>query len=56
MGIKLSPKLPEARWTNKPSYILFALGGFSPALLQLAVDPAEQLCVISGRNLLNCGG
>ena len=22
--------LPEARWRNKPSYVLFALGGFSP--------------------------
>jgi uncharacterized protein len=31
--------LPEARWRNNPSYIFFALGGFSPELLQLAADP-----------------
>jgi hypothetical protein len=35
--------LPEARWRNRPKYILFALGGFSPELQQLAADPAERL-------------
>jgi hypothetical protein len=35
--------LPEARWRNKPSYILFALGGFSLELQQLAADPAERI-------------
>lgn len=44
--------LPEARWRNKPSYILFALGGFSPELLQLASDPAERLFLITGAALL----
>ncbi len=35
--------LPKGRWRNKPSDILFALGGFSPELLQPANDPAERL-------------
>src|SRR5208283_1314516 len=34
--------LPEARWRNKPSYILFALGGFSPELVLLVADRAER--------------
>lgn len=39
--------LPEARWRNKPSYVLFALGGFSPELRQLAADPAERLHLVA---------
>lgn len=44
--------LPEARWRNKPSYILFALGGFSPELQQLATDPTERLYLVSGTDML----
>jgi hypothetical protein len=44
--------LPEARWRNKPSYILFALGGFSPELLQLAADPAERLYLVAELDML----
>jgi len=47
--------LPEARWRNKPSYILFALGGFSSELLQLASDPAEQLYLVSETDILATG-
>jgi AAA+ ATPase superfamily predicted ATPase len=45
--------LPEARWRNKPSYILFALGGFSPELLSLAADPAERLHLVAGADMLS---
>ena len=45
--------LPEARWRNKPSYILFALGGFSPELQQLAADTAERLFLVTDTDLLN---
>ena len=44
--------LPEARWRNKPSYILFALGGFFPELLQLAADPAERLYLVAELDML----
>ena len=44
--------LPETRWRNKPSYILFALGGFSPELLQLAADPVERLYLVTQAELL----
>ena len=45
--------LPEARWKNKPSYILFALGGFSPELAKLAADPAERLHLVAEGDMLN---
>jgi AAA+ ATPase superfamily predicted ATPase len=45
--------LPEARWRNKPSYILFALSGFSPELLSLAADPAERLHLVAGADMLS---
>jgi hypothetical protein len=44
--------LPEARWRNKPSYIIFALGGFSPELKQLAADPAERLYLVAESDML----
>lgn len=44
--------LPEGRWRNKPSYILFSLGGFSAELLQLASDPAEKLSLVGATDLL----
>jgi hypothetical protein len=45
--------LPEAAWRNKPSYILFALGGFSPELRQLATDPAERLYLVGDTDMLS---
>jgi AAA+ ATPase superfamily predicted ATPase len=45
--------LPEARWQDKPSYILFAPGGFSPELQQLAADPTERLFLVSDKDMLN---
>ena len=47
--------LPEARWRDQPSYILFALGGFSPELLQLAADPAERLFLVAEADMLGSG-
>ncbi len=47
--------LPEARWRDQPSYILFALGGFSPELLQLAADPAERLFLVAEADMLGRG-
>jgi hypothetical protein len=44
--------LPEARWRNKPSYILFALGGFSAELKQLAADPAERLHLVAEADMI----
>jgi len=44
--------LPEAAWRERPSYILFALGGFAPELRQLAADPAERIFLIDGAELL----
>jgi hypothetical protein len=48
--------LPEARWRNKPSYILFTLGGFSPELKQLAADPTERLHLVAKGDLLTRTG
>jgi hypothetical protein len=45
--------LPEARWRNKPRYILFALHGLSPELLKLAVDPAERLYFVAGADMIS---
>jgi hypothetical protein len=45
--------LPEARWRDKPSYILFAPGGFAPELLKLANDPRERLNLISDTEMLS---
>ena len=45
--------LPEARWQNKPSYILFALGGFSRELMQLAADPAERLYLVAQAEMVS---
>jgi hypothetical protein len=44
--------LPEAQWRDKPSYILFALGGYSRELLQLAADPAERLSLVEKRDMI----
>ncbi len=44
--------MPEVRWRNKPSYILFALGGFSSELLQLAADPAEQVYLVAEADMV----
>jgi hypothetical protein len=45
--------LPEARWRKQPRYILFALGGFSPELQQLATDPAERLFLVTDTDILD---
>jgi hypothetical protein len=45
--------LPEAHWRKLPSYILFALGGFSPELQQLAADPAERLFLVMDNDMLD---
>lgn len=45
--------LPEVRWRNKPSYILFTVGGFSPELHKLAADPTERLHLVQGADLLS---
>lgn len=44
--------LPEARWPNTPSCVLFALGGFSRELVQLAADPAERLHLVAEADML----
>src|SRR5215469_4051435 len=47
--------LPEARWRSKPSYILFALSGFSSELVQLAADPAQRLYLVAEPDMINSG-
>jgi hypothetical protein len=44
--------LPEAKWRNKPSYILFAPGGFASELQQLAAGPTERLYLIEKANMI----
>jgi hypothetical protein len=44
--------LPETRWRSQPYYVLFALGGFSPQLKQLAADPQERLILITATDLI----
>jgi len=45
--------LPEARWRDKPSYILFAFGGFSVGLRQLATDPTERPFLVTDTDILS---
>ncbi len=44
--------LPEARWRLKPSYILFALGGFAPELQRLAAQPGERIYLVRDSDML----
>lgn len=44
--------LPEARWRERPTCILFSVGGFTPELFRLAADPEERLYLVSGEELL----
>ena len=45
--------LPDVLRRNKPSYILFALGGFSRELVQLAADPDERLHLVAEVDMLS---
>jgi AAA+ ATPase superfamily predicted ATPase len=45
--------LPEAKWRDRPTYILFALGGFTPDLVTLAADQANRLHLVSGSDLFS---
>jgi hypothetical protein len=47
--------LPEGGWRCKPSYILFALGGFAPELRQLAAVSGERLHLVTDADLLTPG-
>ena len=44
--------LPEAKWRDEPTCILFSLGGFTPELLSLAAEPEERLFLVSGNDFL----
>jgi hypothetical protein len=44
--------LPEPLWRRKPTYVLFALGGFSQELEHLASDPEERIHLVSEKDLL----
>jgi AAA+ ATPase superfamily predicted ATPase len=44
--------LPEARWRNEATCVLFAVGGFAPALRALSEQPEERLYLVDGRDLL----
>ena len=44
--------LPEARWRERPTCVLFSVGGFTPELISLAADPQERLFLVAGSDLL----
>ena len=44
--------LPEAKWRDEPTCVLFSVGGFAPALHSLASDPEEHLFLVGGDDLL----
>ena len=48
-------QLPEAKWREKPTCVLFSVGGFAPELIRLASDPQERLHLVAGKDLLNRG-
>jgi AAA+ ATPase superfamily predicted ATPase len=47
--------LPEARWRDNPTYVLFTVGEFAPELKQLAAEPGQRLRLVDGADLLPCG-
>lgn len=48
-------QLPEAKWREKPTCVLFSVGGFTPELSHLAADPEENLYLVAGNDLLKRG-
>ena len=48
-------QLPEASWREKPTCVLFSVGGFTPELIHLATDPQERLHLVAGTDLLSRG-
>lgn len=48
-------QLPEAKWREKPTCVLFCVGGFAPELMHLAADPQERLHLVAGKDLLRHG-
>jgi len=42
--------LAEASWRDRPSYVMFTVGEFSPELRHLAADPDERLWLVSGKD------
>lgn len=45
-------RLPDARWRQKPEYILFSVGGFTPELRTLASNPDNHLYLVGPDILL----
>jgi AAA+ ATPase superfamily predicted ATPase len=48
-------QLPEAHWREKPTCVLFSVGGFAPELVHLAADPQERLHLVAGKDLFDRG-
>lgn len=44
--------LPEASWREKPTFMLFSVGGFDPDLTKLAADPINRLFLVPGDDLI----
>lgn len=44
--------LPEARWRDQPTFMLFTVGSVSEELAVLAADPSERLFLVAGQDLL----
>ena len=47
--------LPEAKWRHNPTCVLFSVGGFTPELHSLALEPEERLFLVGKKNLLPQG-
>ena len=45
--------LPELRWRERATYMLFTVGEFAPELRQLAADPEERVLLVCGEDLLS---
>ncbi len=44
--------LPEARWQEQATCILFSAGGFVPEVHNLAADPSARLILVEGKDIL----
>jgi AAA+ ATPase superfamily predicted ATPase len=47
--------LPDPRWRERPTWLLFSVGNFAPELRQMAADPEERLLLVSAQDLLPDG-
>lgn len=44
--------LPDAKWRERPTCVLFSVGGFTPEVYSLAAAPEERLFLVAGSDFL----